>query len=222
MGSTVAVGSASYDRRAMVATTPSSADGPLLLPLLAPAVPVLGAGAAVAAGVSTGGAVTTGAALALAATAAVWADLRGRRSRPGTSASAPAVPRVTLADLERLLARERAGALPVRLSVDAASRALPPAAEDAVVAVLSEAIANARRHARGATHVVAAVTRGAGHITVTVADDGAPTPSVAHEGGLARLRAELTRAGGRLAAGPRPSGGWALLAVVPVTPPRQG
>jgi len=199
-----------------------------LLPVAAPAIPAVGVVVAALAGLPVAATAGTGLLLGFGAAAAVWSHQRTRQASPdlapraeppaGSPAAPAAPPRVTLADLVRVLGRPRPDLLPVHLTVAPAASALAAPVEDVVVAVVAEAVANARRHAQGATAVTADVRVEGAEVTVAVADDGAPCPAVPATGGLARLTAELEGLGGRLATGPRPRGGWGLVAVLPAAP----
>ena len=92
---------------------------------------------------------------------------------------------------------------------------LSPTVGAAVHRIAQEAVTNARRHAHGATAVRVRVTRRADDVELTVTDDG-HAPARAGEGfGIVGMTERATLLGGRLRAGPSPSGGWQVSAVLP-------
>jgi signal transduction histidine kinase len=94
---------------------------------------------------------------------------------------------------------------------------LGPAVGAAVYRLAQESVTNAVRHARGATRVEVRVTADDRSVHLRVSDDGdvgharAPAPGYGILGMIER--ADLL--GGRCAAGPDPSGGWTVTAVLP-------
>ncbi|SIN40348.1 Histidine kinase-, DNA gyrase B-, and HSP90-like ATPase [Micromonospora cremea] len=73
--------------------------------------------------------------------------------------------------------------------------AVPDAVRPDLTAVLREGLSNAVRHAQ-ATQVTVAVRVDAGHVTVTVTDDGVGCDPAAARGGLVNLRERAERHGG--------------------------
>ncbi|WP_190131192.1 sensor histidine kinase [Streptomyces mashuensis] len=86
---------------------------------------------------------------------------------------------------------------------------VPPAVADHVVAVLTEALSNAVRHAR-ATRVQVALKATATHVVVTVTDDGVGIPADGRRSGLHNLARRAEEAGGTLELGTPPEGGTRL------------
>ncbi|TDD89147.1 sensor histidine kinase [Actinomadura rubrisoli] len=96
--------------------------------------------------------------------------------------------------------------------------ALPPEVATSVHRVVQEALTNVRKHAADAASVRVTVARvGGDSIEVAVRDDGQGRgrrlPSSGF--GLAGLAERVDALGGRLRAGPRPEGGWEVVAVLP-------
>jgi signal transduction histidine kinase len=136
--------------------------------------------------------------------------------RDGTDADL--APRRGLADIERL-ARPGGEVLGVRVQVSSDVEAVEPAVSTALYLIAAEAVANATRHASGATHVTVDVTTSRSQVRLRVHDDGAartasPTPAGYGLRGMAE-RASLL--GGTLRAGPDPAGGWSVDASLPHT-----
>jgi signal transduction histidine kinase len=127
-------------------------------------------------------------------------------------------PQPTLDGIEALVARAREAGLPVALRVHGERRPLPAGAEVAVYRVAQEALTNAIKHATGApAAVVLAWTDDA--LELTVADTG---PAAADAGlpggghGLTGMRERMRFHGGEVDAGPRPGGGFAVRARLPL------
>jgi signal transduction histidine kinase len=129
---------------------------------------------------------------------------------------APRRPRQGVADLDALVDRVRTAGLSVELTGSPGELAAPV---DAVVyGVVQEGLTNVLRHA-AATSVSVRLDRSPGRVTVSVEDDGkgAPQPGEDDEGmGLRGMRNRVQALGGELTAGPRPTGGFALRAVLPL------
>ena len=121
-----------------------------------------------------------------------------------------------VADLPTLA---RADATPaVDVSLTGAVTALPRPVDAAVYRIAQEALTNALRHARSATHVAIDLSRAGDSVRLRVTDDGLPHPgSVAPPGfGLTGMAERAQLLGGSLQAGPAPHGGWVVEAVLPV------
>lgn len=121
-----------------------------------------------------------------------------------------------VADLPTLA---RADATPaVDVSLTGAVTALPRPVDAAVYRIAQEALTNALRHARGATHVAIDLSRAGDSVRLRVTDDGLPHPGpVAPPGfGLTGMAERAQLLGGSLHAGPAPHGGWVVEAVLPV------
>ena len=127
-------------------------------------------------------------------------------------------PAATLDALDDLVARTREAGLPVTLEVRGTRRPLPAGAEQAVYRVVQEALTNAIKHAGGATTQVE-LTWGEDALELRVADagDGGPGPELAGAGhGLIGMRERIRVHGGELEAGPRPDGGFEVVARLPL------
>ncbi|WP_308011790.1 sensor histidine kinase [Actinacidiphila acidipaludis] len=92
---------------------------------------------------------------------------------------------------------------------------VPSATADDAVAVLTEALSNAARHA-GASAVEVTLVVAEGWLTVSVTDNGRGIPEKAPRSGLRNLAARAGRLGGRFEAGPGPQGGTRLAWCVPI------
>jgi signal transduction histidine kinase len=88
--------------------------------------------------------------------------------------------------------------------------AVPDRVRPHLVAVLSEALANAARHA-SATRVDVRVAVRDGEVLVSVQDDGQGLPETVHESGLRNLRQRAVDVGGSLELRPADGGGTRLI-----------
>ncbi|SJM68988.1 Putative two-component system sensor kinase [Frigoribacterium sp. JB110] len=134
----------------------------------------------------------------------------------GDEASAPLQPIAGLDEIEALAAPG-----PPVVQVRAASAArvavsqMPQMAQNALFRIAQEAVANARRHASGATRVVVELAVSAAGVELRVTDDGSAAPSGASGGyGITGMTERASMLGGRLHAGQGESG-WIVSAVVP-------
>lgn len=146
---------------------------------------------------------STDAARELRATLSV---LRGSEDGEGTG----------LGQLDSLVARARAAGQPVTVTVTGPQRRLPPQVDQAAYRIVQEALTNVTRHADHAGARVQ-LCYGQDALTVQVDDDGAGAPArPAGQGlGLIGMRERVAELGGRLNAGPRPGGGFRVLAELP-------
>jgi signal transduction histidine kinase len=127
-------------------------------------------------------------------------------------------PQPGVEDLADLLEQARTAGLPVSLTIGGDPRPVPAGEALAVYRVVQESLANAARHAPGAT-VHVAVGVGSEAVEVIVRDGGG---AAGHAGpadggagvGLVGMRERVEALGGRLAAGPEGTG-WAVRARVP-------
>jgi signal transduction histidine kinase len=125
-------------------------------------------------------------------------------------------PQPGLSDLESLVAQVREAGLPVDLSVEGTPRQVPMGIDLSAYRVVQEALTNALKHA-GAARASVRVAYGRDLLEVEVSDDGTGTGN-GHVGGhgLAGMRERVAVFGGEFAAGPRPEGGYAVRALLPL------
>src|SRR3712207_3685186 len=106
--------------------------------------------------------------------------------------------------------------------------ALPISQELAMYRIIQESLTNVLRYADGVTTVDVALVHGPDTCTVTVLDDGhrkdvdAPAASVGSGRGLIGMTERATMLGGQVEAGPAPSGGWRVKAVLPAKAADEG
>jgi signal transduction histidine kinase len=131
----------------------------------------------------------------------------------------PRTPTPGLAGLEGLVAKAKASGLQVRTEFQGRSRPLPVAVDLAAFRIVQEALTNVTRHAAGATATVR-VAYGERDLTVQVDDDGsgpAAGPTSGGGSGIPGMRERAVALGGELEAGPRPEGGFRILARLPLS-----
>ncbi|MFC5005046.1 sensor histidine kinase [Dactylosporangium cerinum] len=128
----------------------------------------------------------------------------------------PRRPAVTLAEVPVLLDRIRSGGLAIVADVWVGE--LPQEVDVAAYRILQEALTNVLRHAGAGTARVRVAREGA-DVVVEVRDDGRAAGAVVEGSGLAGMRTRAARVGGTLEAGPRPGGGFAVTARLPLEKP---
>ena len=127
-------------------------------------------------------------------------------------------PQPGIGELDVLAASVRAAGLPVRLVIDGDPAAVPAAVDVSVYRIVQEALTNVLKHAGQAC---ADVTIGCAEeaVTIEVTDDGTRPPgnrTQADGHGLAGMRERAAIFGGEFHAGPRPGGGFAVRARLPL------
>jgi signal transduction histidine kinase len=130
---------------------------------------------------------------------------------------APRRPALGVADVEAVVERVRAAGL--RVEITGTPGDLGREAGEAAYAVVQEALTNVLRHAAATTAWIAWSTVG-DRTVLTVRDDGRGG-AVQDEGmGIGGMRARVAAVGGTLRVGPRPHGGFAVVAELPGLPER--
>ena len=125
-------------------------------------------------------------------------------------------PQPSLEHLDRLVAQARESGLPVEVRIEGEPTQLPPGVDLTAYRLVQEGLTNAIKHAR-ASRADVVVRYGDGDVEVSVTDDGDGSGDGGGGGhGLVGMRERVTVYGGELEAGPRPEGGYALRARLPV------
>jgi signal transduction histidine kinase len=131
------------------------------------------------------------------------------RTEDGEPALAP---QPGIGDLGGLLERVQRAGLPVELDVEGAPKALPPGIELAAYRIVQEALTSALEHSGAAgARVTVRYTRDA--LDLEIAHGG---PGGRDNGGLVAVRERVSVYGGELESGPRPGGGYAVRAHLPL------
>jgi signal transduction histidine kinase len=150
------------------------------------------------------------------------AELRATLGMLRSDDAASREPAAGLDRLPSLVESSRATGLPVDLVIEGEARPLPSAVDTAAFRIVQESLTNVIRHA-GPARATVAVRHGDDRLEIEVTDDGrgavdgngaAGVTSGGH--GLAGMRERVALLGGELDAGPRPSGGYRVLARLPL------
>ena len=127
-------------------------------------------------------------------------------------------PQPGISDLDELAATVRAAGVPVNLVIDCDRAALPAAMDVSVYRIVQESLTNVLRHA-GPARADVAIACVDDTVTIDVTDNGlgefGPLAPVGGHG-LAGMHERAAVFGGELAAGPRPGGGFAVRARLPL------
>jgi signal transduction histidine kinase len=126
-------------------------------------------------------------------------------------------PQPGVGELPALADSVRAAGLTVHLIVDGDHVTLPAAVDVSAYRIVQEALTNVLKHA-GPAHAEVAVGCADGAVTIEVTDDGPGVTAAAGSGGqgLTGMRERVAIFGGELRAGPRPGGGYAVRARLPL------
>lgn len=132
--------------------------------------------------------------------------------------SAPVAPQPGLGDVGALVDRVRVAGLPVELDQSGTPVPVPAGTELSAYRIVQEALTNVLRHAGPVcTQVHLGWTDGG--LVVEIIDDGPFVTEPGHSGrGLIGLRERVDLLGGQLRVGPRPGGGFAVAATIPIPP----
>jgi signal transduction histidine kinase len=137
--------------------------------------------------------------------------------RPEPAAAAERGPQPGIEGIAALVEQTRAAGIPVELRVEGTARPLPAGMGLSAYRIVQEALTNVVKHAGPASaDVVVRYLPGA--LELSVRDDGrGAAPRDANGGhGLVGMRERVALFGGRLEAGARADGGYALRAVLPL------
>jgi signal transduction histidine kinase len=134
-----------------------------------------------------------------------------------TDGDDPLAPQPGLEDLPTLAQQVREAGLPVELRVEGERRQLPAGIELSAYRIVQEALTNALKHAGNARAEVH-VRYGPDSLELEIVDDGAAPAAEAPSGGhgLVGMRERVALYGGRLDAGRRASGGFAVRVLLPI------
>ncbi len=124
-------------------------------------------------------------------------------------------PQPGIGELDTLLDRVREAGLPATLEVDGAPRSIPQSLDVTAYRIVQEALTNALRYARRAATLVR-LSWEPDQLRLEILDDGPATAAAEGSGrGLVGMRERAALVGGRLEAGPRVGGGYAVRAWLP-------
>ena len=129
----------------------------------------------------------------------------------------PLAPLPGLADVQELVERVRRAGLDVELVRVGDDGPVPPAVGLSAYRIVQEALTNVVKHA-GPAHVTVRLRSGQGTLRIEVTDDGLGSPAATPGRGLLGMHERADSLGGHVTAGPRPDGGWAVTADLPLDP----
>jgi signal transduction histidine kinase len=134
------------------------------------------------------------------------------------SAETDLAPQPRLAELDDLVRRLAETGVPVELHRRGSTRQLPPGIEVSAYRIVQEALTNVLKHAGPVSRVDVCLGYSPDLVTVEVSDDGVGAPGgVEGRGtGLVGMRERVGLYRGTLHAGPRPGGGFEVVAQLPV------
>jgi len=143
---------------------------------------------------------------------AVVAQLRsGHEDAPRDPTPTP-----SLKDLDVLVARASTGGLSIRTEIDGPLDQLPPSADLAAFRILQEALTNVIRHS-GSTSATVKLKQSPDELMLEVDDDGTAAEANTQLGrGIQGMRERAAALGGVVEAGPRPDGGYRVVARLPL------
>ena len=134
----------------------------------------------------------------------------------------PRSPASGLAHLGSLVAGAGSTGLEVRTQVEGTPRPLPAGVDLAAFRIVQEALTNVTRHAGPASATVV-LSYGKGDLAVQVDDDGrGPAAADGGGNGIRGMRERVAALGGELTTGPRPGGGFRVLARLPLDTEHHG
>jgi signal transduction histidine kinase len=125
-------------------------------------------------------------------------------------------PQPGLGQVDKLVEQARNAGLPVELRVEGEPVELPAGVDLTAYRIVQEGLTNATKHSR-AEHAEVLVRYDDGHLELAISDDG-PGDGGGESGGhgLVGMRERVLVYGGELEVGPRPEGGFALRARLPI------
>jgi signal transduction histidine kinase len=133
-----------------------------------------------------------------------------------SEADDPLAPQPGLDDLPTLVTQVREAGLPVDLRIEGEQRELSAGVELSAYRIVQEALTNALKHA-GDARAEVRVRYGPDSLELEIADDGVGAARASSGGhGLVGMRERAALYGGRLDAGRRASGGFAVRVVLPI------
>jgi len=147
-----------------------------------------------------------------------------RREEGGPSELAP---QPGIGELGELLDQARSAGLPVSFTVEGEPRPVPSGAALAAYRIVQESLTNTRKHAGPVASASVLLRYSPDALVLAISDDGRGDPggsavpgSPGH--GLTGIRERVAVYGGSVTAGPRPGGGFAVVATLPLTPAPAG
>jgi signal transduction histidine kinase len=138
--------------------------------------------------------------------------------RDDGAAGTELAPQPRLAELDDLVRRLAETGIPVELHRRGSTRQLPPGIEVSAYRIVQEALTNVLKHAGPVSQVDVRLAYAPDTVTVEITDDGMGTAGTIEDrgSGLVGMRERVGLYRGTLHAGPRPAGGFEVVAHLPV------
>ena len=132
-------------------------------------------------------------------------------------------PQPGIGELGELLEQARMAGLPVSFTVEGVPQPLPGGVALAAYRIVQESLTNTRKHAGPVASASVVLRYSDDAVVLAISDDGrgATAPDGAGHG-LTGMRERVAMYGGSVAAGPRPGGGFEVVATLPLTPVQAG
>jgi signal transduction histidine kinase len=153
--------------------------------------------------------------------------LLGVLRREGDGASTERAPQPGMGELGELLVQARGAGLPVSFTVEGDPQPLPGGVALAAYRIVQESLTNTRKHAGPVASASVLLRYSPDAVVLTISDDGwgdlggtALPGAPGH--GLTGMRERVAMYGGSVTAGPRPGGGFEVVATLPLAPARAG
>jgi signal transduction histidine kinase len=135
-------------------------------------------------------------------------------------------PQPGIADIAHAVAQSSDGGVATQLVVEGRQRPLAPGVELTAYRIVQEALTNVRKHAGRTATATVRISYGAHELVVTVTDDGRGAATalsgIGAGQGLIGMRERVEIYGGEFSSGPRPAGGYAVRAVLPIASDETG
>jgi len=147
-----------------------------------------------------------------------------REEEGGTSERAP---QPGIGELGELLDQARGAGLPVSFTVEGEPQALPGGIALTAYRIVQESLTNTRKHAGPVASASVTLRYSEAAVMLAISDDGrgdlggAAMPGATGHG-LTGMRERVAACGGSVAAGPRPGGGFEVVATLPLIPAQAG
>jgi signal transduction histidine kinase len=153
--------------------------------------------------------------------------LLGVLRREEDGASSERAPQPGIGELGELLDQARTAGLPVSFTVEGDPQPLPGGIALATYRIVQESLTNTRKHAGPVASAAVLLRYSPDAVVLTISDDGrggldgtALPGAPGH--GLTGMRERVAVYGGAVTAGPRPGGGFEVVATLPLSPVRAG
>jgi signal transduction histidine kinase len=132
-------------------------------------------------------------------------------------------PQPGIGELGELLDQARTAGLPVSFTVEGVPQPLPGGTALAAYRIVQESLTNTRKHAGPVASASVVLRYSPDALVLTISDDGRGAAAPDGTGhGLTGMRERVALDGGSVAAGPRPGGGFEVVATLPLTSVQAG